>query len=310
MDKAGNFIGWLHVDGANLSVSLVEQALSKVHFTAERSPYYKALLSAEEAAKQRKEKVWSHYEEAPAEEAAPVLEEKERAANYKPVFVTEITDDLHFYVQDVETGAQLEKLMENMRAEIASHPPLEGSYAPRRGDYCIAKFVDGEWYRARVEKVESPAKVHVFYIDYGNKETLPATRLGALPPAFSTRVLPAQATEYAFAFVQVPQDEEARADAVDSVVRDIQNSQCLLNVEYAAPACPHVTLQFSDSKNDVGLGLVKEGLLMVEPRKEKHFHKVITEYLNAQETAKSARLNLWRYGDFRADDADEFGYSR
>lgn len=57
MDKAGNFIGWLHVDGANLSVSLVEQALSKVHFTAERSPYYKALLSAEEAAKQRKEKV-------------------------------------------------------------------------------------------------------------------------------------------------------------------------------------------------------------------------------------------------------------
>lgn len=38
------------------------------------------------------------------EEVVPVLEEKERTANYKPVFVTEITDDLHFYVQDVETG--------------------------------------------------------------------------------------------------------------------------------------------------------------------------------------------------------------
>lgn len=38
------------------------------------------------------------------EEVAPVLEEKERSASYKPVFVTEITDDLHFYVQDVETG--------------------------------------------------------------------------------------------------------------------------------------------------------------------------------------------------------------
>lgn len=57
MDKAGNFIGWLHMDGANLSVLLVEHALSKVHFTAERSAYYKPLLSAEEAAKQRKEKV-------------------------------------------------------------------------------------------------------------------------------------------------------------------------------------------------------------------------------------------------------------
>ncbi|XP_024410712.2 staphylococcal nuclease domain-containing protein 1 [Desmodus rotundus] len=310
MDKAGNFIGWLHIDGANLSVLLVEHALSKVHFTAERSSYYKSLLSAEEAAKQKKEKVWAHYEEQPVEEVTPVLEEKERSATYKPVFVTEITDDLHFYVQDVETGTQLEKLMENMRNDIASHPPVEGSYVPRRGEFCIAKFVDGEWYRARVEKVESPAKVHVFYIDYGNREILPSARLGTLPPAFSTRVLPAQATEYAFAFIQVPQDEDARTDAVDSVVRDIQNTQCLLNVEHLSAGCPHVTLQFADSKGDVGLGLVKEGLVMVEVRKEKQFQKVITEYLNAQESAKSARLNLWRYGDFRADDADEFGYSR
>uniref|UniRef100_A0A2I2Z068 Staphylococcal nuclease domain-containing protein n=1 Tax=Gorilla gorilla gorilla TaxID=9595 RepID=A0A2I2Z068_GORGO len=310
MDKAGNFIGWLHIDGANLSVLLVEHALSKVHFTAERSSYYKSLLSAEEAAKQKKEKVWAHYEEQPVEEVMPVLEEKERSASYKPVFVTEITDDLHFYVQDVETGTQLEKLMENMRNDIASHPPVEGSYAPRRGEFCIAKFVDGEWYRARVEKVESPAKIHVFYIDYGNREVLPSTRLGTLPPAFSTRVLPAQATEYAFAFIQVPQDDDARTDAVDSVVRDIQNTQCLLNVEHLSAGCPHVTLQFADSKGDVGLGLVKEGLVMVEVRKEKQFQKVITEYLNAQESAKSARLNLWRYGDFRADDADEFGYSR
>uniref|UniRef100_A0A2K6UN54 Staphylococcal nuclease domain-containing protein n=1 Tax=Saimiri boliviensis boliviensis TaxID=39432 RepID=A0A2K6UN54_SAIBB len=310
MDKAGNFIGWLHIDGANLSVLLVEHALSKVHFTAERSSYYKSLLSAEEAAKQKKEKVWAHYEEQPVEEVMPVLEEKERSASYKPVFVTEITDDLHFYVQDVETGTQLEKLMENMRNDIASHPPVEGSYAPRRGEFCIAKFVDEEWYRARVEKIESPAKVHVFYIDYGNREILPSTRLGTLPPAFSTRVLPAQATEYAFAFIQVPQDEDARTDAVDSVVRDIQNTQCLLNVEHLSAGCPHVTLQFADSKGDVGLGLVKEGLVMVEVRKEKQFQKVITEYLNAQESAKSARLNLWRYGDFRADDADEFGYSR
>ncbi|NXV36678.1 SND1 protein, partial [Rissa tridactyla] len=145
MDKAGNFIGWLHIEGLNLSVALVEHALSKVHFTAERSPYYKALLAAEEAAKQKKEKVWSHYEETPVEDVVQVLEEKERTANYKPVFVTEITDDLHFYVQDVETGAQLEKLMENMRTEVGNHPPVEGSYAPRRGDFCIAKFVDGEW---------------------------------------------------------------------------------------------------------------------------------------------------------------------
>lgn len=57
MDKAGNFIGWLHIDGVNLSVALVENALSKVHFTAERSAYYKTLVTAEEGCRQRKEKV-------------------------------------------------------------------------------------------------------------------------------------------------------------------------------------------------------------------------------------------------------------
>ncbi|XP_042578065.1 staphylococcal nuclease domain-containing protein 1 [Cyprinus carpio] len=310
MDKAGNFIGWLHIESVNLSVALVENALSKVHFTAERSSYYKTLLSAEETARQRKEKLWANYEEKPKEEVAQFTEEKERVAKYRAVYVTEITDGLHFYAQDVETGTKLESLMESMRGEIAAQPPVEGSFAPRRGDFCIAKFADGEWYRARVEKVESPAKVHVFYIDYGNREILSSTRLAALPPAFSTRTLPPQATEYTFAFIQVPQDEDARADAVDSVVRDIQNKQCLLNVEYSGAVCPHVTLQFADSKDDVGLGLVKEGLVMVDVRKEKHLHKMVTEYLNGQESAKSARLNIWRYGDFRDDDADEFGYRR
>lgn len=53
--------------------------------------------------------VWSNYEEQPPEEAVlQVAEEKERTTNYKPVFVTEITDDLHFYVQDVETGQYLQ----------------------------------------------------------------------------------------------------------------------------------------------------------------------------------------------------------
>uniref|UniRef100_A0A672QRX3 Staphylococcal nuclease domain-containing protein n=1 Tax=Sinocyclocheilus grahami TaxID=75366 RepID=A0A672QRX3_SINGR len=311
MDKAGNFIGWLHIEGVNLSVALVDNALSKVHFTAERSSYYKTLLSAEETARQSKEKVsLVEIQHKPKEEVAQLTEEKERVAKYRAVYVTEITDGLHFYAQDVETGTKLESLMESMRGEIAAQPPVEGSFAPRRGDFCIAKFADGEWYRARVERVESPAKVHVFYIDYGNREILSSTRLAALPPAFSTRTLPPQATEYTFAFIQVPQDEDARTDAVDSMVRDIQNTQCLLNVEYSGAVCPHVTLQFTDSKDDVGLGLVKEGLVMVDVRKEKHLQKMVTEYLNGQESAKSARLNIWRYGDFRDDDADEFGYRR
>lgn len=38
------------------------------------------------------------------EEVVHVSEEKERVTNYRPVYVTEIADTLHFYAQDVETG--------------------------------------------------------------------------------------------------------------------------------------------------------------------------------------------------------------
>ena len=54
MDKGGNFIGWLYVDGVNLSVALVEEGLAKVHFTAERSSHFKALQHAETKAKDNK----------------------------------------------------------------------------------------------------------------------------------------------------------------------------------------------------------------------------------------------------------------
>lgn len=48
--------------------------------------------------------VWANYEEKPVEEVVHVSEEKERVANYRAVFVTEISDSLHIYAQDVETG--------------------------------------------------------------------------------------------------------------------------------------------------------------------------------------------------------------
>lgn len=55
----------------------------------------------------------------------------------------------------------------------------------------------------------------MFYIWFLSSTVLPqrevvsSTRLAVIPPAFSTRTLPAQATEYAFAFIQIPQDVSA-----------------------------------------------------------------------------------------------------
>lgn len=128
----------------------------------------------------------------------------ERKINYHEVVVSEITEDLHFYAQNVDQRNLYEGLIARLRHELTENPPLPGAYNPRRGDMAAAKFTeDDQWYRVKIEKVSGP-NVNVFYIDYGNRETLNVTRVAALPPGFSSdRPF---ASEYMLACVKLPQD--------------------------------------------------------------------------------------------------------
>jgi len=307
-DKGGNFIGWLFVEGVNVALSLVEQGLAKVHFTAEKSQYYSAMLAAEEKAKENRLNIWADYKE---EQVSEVVTEEpsERSVSYKTVLVTEVVqDDIKFYAQTVEKGPSLEQLMEELRLDMDSNPPLQGSYSPRHGDICAAKYsIDGQWYRSKVEKVQG-SKVSVLFIDFGNKEVTDPSQLAKLAANFTT--LPPQAVEYALAFVCIPEDPDAKMDAVETFYNDVINRQFIVNVEYRQGSLEYVTMTDAESKEDVGKNLVAEGIALTDHRKEKRFAKVMAEYHKAQDLAKKNRLNLWRYGDFREDDAKEFGFSK
>ncbi|KAI0236877.1 Staphylococcal nuclease domain-containing protein 1 [Lamellibrachia satsuma] len=305
MDKGGNFIGWMYVDGVNLSVALVGNGLSKVHFTAERSSHYRTLCASEEAAKEKKLNLWSLEEEAP-KEVVSEAEPMERKVTYKKVIVTEVTNELHFYAQNVETGPQFEKLMEQLRADLRENPPLPGAYTPKPRDICAAMFEDGEWYRAKVEKVVKN-QVHVLFIDYGNRDITESTRLATLPTTYIP--LAPQAQEYVLAGVALPPEEEDVQLAVDSLTNDVLNKECLLNYEYKSSSVDAVTLLYADTKDDIAQNLITEGLVLVEQRREKRLNKLMTTYKKAEEKAKADRLSVWRYGDFTADDAREFGYN-
>lgn len=44
------------------------------------------------------------------------------------------------------SGPQLEKMMDELRKEMESNPPLPGAYTPKRGDLCASKFSgDSQW---------------------------------------------------------------------------------------------------------------------------------------------------------------------
>ncbi|XP_030843744.1 staphylococcal nuclease domain-containing protein 1 isoform X1 [Strongylocentrotus purpuratus] len=305
MDKGGNFIGWLFVDGVNLSVSLVEQGLSKMHFTAERSNYARHISEAESAAKSNKLKVWEGF----VEQVETIqVEETERKTKYVKILVTEVGQELDFFAQYVESGPKFEQLMTQLRAELEASPPLPGSYTPQAGKLCAAKFdMDGQWYRAKVERVTSREKVTVLFIDFGNRELVPSTSLATLPPSYHTQT--PQAQKYHLACVQLPKDEENRQDAIEAVQVSIMNNTYLANVEYRNGALEYVTLLTPEKKDDVAEGLLRDGLILAEKRREKRLAKLVTEYAKAQEAARKDHKNLWRYGDITEDDAKEFGFS-
>lgn len=179
MDKAGNFIGWLWIDNENLSVALVEHGLASMHHTAETSEFARSIKTAEENAIRKRIGIWKDYveveKEVEKERNAPI---QDRTIKYEKVVITEITNEGNFYAQSVDLGTKLENLMEKIHQEFKANTPLPGSYSPRRGAICAARFtVDDQWYRAKVEKMMEDKMVQILYIDYGNREVIERVHL-------------------------------------------------------------------------------------------------------------------------------------
>ena len=71
------------------------------------------------------------------------------------------------------------------------------------GDLCAAKYVDDQWYRAKVEKL-SGNDANILYVDYGNRATISKSKCASLPGAFTG--LPPYAKEYTLALCSLAQD--------------------------------------------------------------------------------------------------------
>lgn len=129
----------------NLSIALVEEGLASVHFSAEKSEYYRQLKTAEDGAKAKKKNIWANYVEEVEEKHDEEKEDKEvtgpvdRKINHETVVITEITPELRFFAQHVDQGSKLAALMSKLRQEFQVSPPPAGAYTPKRGDLCAAK---------------------------------------------------------------------------------------------------------------------------------------------------------------------------
>ena len=70
--QVGGFVGYIFADRVNVSLKLVEQGLSKVHYSGKQGKYANELIAAEERAQAAKLGLWKDWTP-PVEEVAPGL---------------------------------------------------------------------------------------------------------------------------------------------------------------------------------------------------------------------------------------------
>lgn len=328
VDKTGTFLGSLWEGKENVSVALLEAGLAKLHpsFSTDRTVEGHLLLRAQESAKSKNLKVWEGFvegqEEANRAAAAGV---KATEAKAVPVCVADVLGGGKFYVQTEEAKVlMIQKTLEGLNLKDKASPP--GVFTPQKGELVIAQFSsDNSWNRALI--VNSPRQgtaitakslYEVFYIDYGNQESIPLSRLRPLDPSVSS---PAQglAQLCRLAHIRVPELEDDFGEEAAEYLSDlVANKSLLMKVEdkdttggkvrgKGTGTCLIVTLIDPASSKTIQSLMLENGLAKLEkinrwdtPEK-KNIHAEYEEYLKE---AKKNRLNMWSYGDVESDEED------
>ncbi|KAI9930040.1 hypothetical protein ASPWEDRAFT_48221 [Aspergillus wentii DTO 134E9] len=325
IDKVGGFIGTLYINKENFTKVLLEEGFATVHaYSAEQSGNATEYFAAEQKAKDARKGLWHDWD--PSKEAEEEEEQSGNASNgaesepaqrrkdYRDVMLTHV-DPTNGHVKLQQIGSGTSALTEMMSAFRSFHlnkandTPLPGP--PKAGDFVAAKFTEDDgWYRARVRRNDrEKQQAEVTYIDFGNSEDLPWSRLRPLSPQFSAQKLRPQAVDAVLSLIQFPVAADYLDDLVDFIGEQTADKQLVANVDYvSAEGTMHVTLMDpTESKNldhSINAEIVREGLAMV-PKKLKAWERAASDTLahlrTLEEEAKQDRRGMWEYGDLTED---------
>ena len=309
MDRVGNFIGWLFTkDNVNFNVQLVKEGFATVgENISERHEYYNDIMKAETEAKTAAKNLWAlpGFQKTTTQvvEEVEVLDmdvASERRINFINAIVTEVGDNLKFYVQHTADGQKVEHFMSRLQENISKMIPATLANV-KAGEIVACKFsLDNQWYRAKVEKKVAPNQYQVFYLDYGNRESVPVSDICQLPSEFGLSSFPPNCHEYVLAFVKTPPRDDLKQDAKEYFANEVLNKTFDMNFEYKVGPLSAVSLYAKDEV-DVGLTMVRNGQLLTSQRREPKFKSTMDKYQAAELQAKTAHLNIWCYGDITED---------
>jgi staphylococcal nuclease domain-containing protein 1 len=325
VDKVGGFIGTLYVNRENFAKTLVEEGLASVHaYSAEKAGNANELFAAEKRAKDARKGLWHDYDPSQEEDDAKPVPEANGTSNgdaaasrrkdYRDIMVTNVEENGRLKFQEIGSGTSaLTSLMSAFGKFHLNPANSAGVSNPKAGDFVAAKFtLDDQWYRARIRRNDREAKkAEVVYVDYGNSELIPWSRLRPLSQAeFLPSKLRPQAQEAQLSFIQLPGNSEYLADAVNFIAQETADRQLVANVDQMdKDGTLWVTLfdpkSSKSAVDSINGDLIDEGLAMV-PKKLKTWERAAGDVLAAlkkkQDVAKEERRGQWEYGDLTEDD--------
>ena len=302
--KTGVFMGSLTYPTApgaapsvNLATVLVQAGLASVHVTSDGRTDSRDLREAEAAAREKKLGLWAHeVEEASADDEADAGDGKDF-----PVVVSDVHSGQLFYIQQQAQVADIE-------ARLAAASPA-GGHSPAVSLLCLAQFsADERWYRARVLRSDSATVRQVRFIDYGNVEEVPTSRLAALDPSLAA--VPAAAQPARLAFLAVPALDQdcglAAAELLGSLTGG-GRARFVARIEHRdrASGVVDVTLTpASDGQQSVNATMLGEGLARISKRAMTTVRgrAVAAELQVHQDRARKMHVGLFVYGDVDSDE--------
>jgi len=321
VDKTGTFLGTLHLNGGrvNLGQAILESGLASLHpmFNPERAVNGHELKQCETRAKEARLKMWANYDPSKEMDLAGNGEASSRGGNAEvwEVVVTEVRDGGELYVQRKEKTQSVDWLADQLAGLGLMEQPATGGvgYKPSPGTVCCARFSeDNQWYRAKVEKL-SGGNAEVFYLDFGNLETLPLSKLATLDsPSLTVAALPPLAQSVSLAGLKVPSLEEDFGYEAGEMLSELTIGKTLrAKIEDREKVdgkrgAENLLVTLSDPGATGGISvnasMVKAGLARcVRPRNQR-IGAVVDSLKKFQEAARGSRANMWQYGDIDSDE--------
>uniref|UniRef100_A0A1D1XXB6 Ribonuclease n=1 Tax=Anthurium amnicola TaxID=1678845 RepID=A0A1D1XXB6_9ARAE len=325
VDRTGTFLGSLWESRTNVAVTLLEAGLAKLQtsFGSDRIPDAHLLGQAEQSAKKQQLKIWESYVEGQETTNGTVADNRKR--DVLKVVVTEVLGGGKFYVQTVE-DQKITSIQQQLALLNLQEAPVIGAFNPTKGDIVLAQFsVDNSWNRAMIVNAPRGAiesvndNFDVFYIDYGNQETVPYRCLRPIDPLVSSA--PGIALLCSLAYIKVPNlDEDFGQEAAEFLseytlgsskefkaqIEERDTSAGKVKGQGTGPMLI-VTLIDPESGSSVNAEMLQEGLARLERKKRwdsKERQSALDNLEDHQEKAKGKRLRIWQYGHVESDDEE------